>query len=140
MELFEDINLCKANGLLLTLEDVADLFDVSTNTVRHWTYTGELQSLPIDPRFDLRFRMNHIIAFVLKQIKKELGMENTKREMDEEERTYNMKLGYLASNFEAHIDEAKKSFRQSFLRMYTNILTYAVILDLSRESERKIFG
>ena len=115
MELFDDKKQYIANNILLTLEDVADLFDVPTNTVRNWANTGELQSLPIDPRLDLRFRMNDVIAFVLKQIKRELGMEKTKEEIDEEARRYNLKLGYLVSTFDTHVDEAKQLIRTGLL-------------------------
>ena len=78
MEQFEDKIQDVGNSILLTLEDVADILDVPTNTVRGWINSGELPSLPIDSRIDLRFQLKDVIAIVLKQIKRELGMEKPK--------------------------------------------------------------
>ena len=107
MEHFEDKTQDIANSISLTLEDVADILGVPTNTVRGWANTGELPSLPIGPQLDLRFRIKDVIALVLKQIKRELGMEEPKDEMDYTEKRYKLELEYIVSTFDAHVDEAK---------------------------------
>jgi len=66
MEQFEGKTQDERSGILLTLEDAADILDVPVNTVRGWANTGELSSLPIGPRLDLRFRMDDVISFMMR--------------------------------------------------------------------------
>jgi hypothetical protein len=66
MEQFEGKTQDERSGILLTLEDAADILDVPANTVRGWANTGELSSLPIGPRLDLRFRMDDVISFMMR--------------------------------------------------------------------------
>ena len=107
MEQFEDNTQDIENNILLTLEDAADMLGVPVNTIRDWASTGTLLSLPIGPRSELQFRMDDVIAFLMEQIKGELGIEKPKDEMDDEEKRYKLKFEYLVSTFDAHVDEAK---------------------------------
>ena len=66
MERFEDKIQDIENSILLTLEDAANILDVPVNTIRGWTNTGKLSSLTIGPGLDLRFRMDDVIAFMMR--------------------------------------------------------------------------
>ena len=66
MERFEDKIQDIENSILLTLEEAADILDVPVNTIRGWANTGKLPSLPIGPRGVLRFRMDDVIAFMMR--------------------------------------------------------------------------
>ena len=66
MERFEDKIQDIENSILLPLEEAADILDVPVNTVRGWANTGKLSSLPIGPGLDLRFRMDDLIAFMIR--------------------------------------------------------------------------
>jgi hypothetical protein len=76
MEQFEDKIQDTENRLLLTLEDVADIFDVPVNTVRDWANTGELYSLSIGPGLDLRFQVRDVMTFILQQSKGQLHVKS----------------------------------------------------------------
>ena len=107
MEQFEGKTQDERSGILLTLEDVADILDVHVNTVRGWADIGKLPSLPVGPRGDLRFWMDDVIAFAMEQIKGEPGMKQPKYEMDAKGKRYKLELEYIVSTFDAHVDEAK---------------------------------
>jgi len=107
MEQFEGKTQDERSGILLTLEDVADILDVHVNTVRGWADIGKLPSLPVGPRGDLRFWMDDVIAFVMEQTKGEPGMEQPKYEMDAKGKRYKLELEYIVSTFDAHVDEAR---------------------------------
>ena len=107
MEQFEGKTQDERSGILLTLEDVADILDVHVNTVRGWADIGKLPFLPVGPRGDLRFWMDDVIAFVMEQTKGEPGMEQPKYEMDAKGKRYKLELGYIVSTFDAHVDEAR---------------------------------
>ena len=107
MEQFEGKTQDERSGILLTLEDVADILDVHVNTVRGWADIGKLPSLPVGPRGDLRLWMDDVIAFVMEQTKGEPGMEQPKYEMDAKGKRYKLELEYIVSTFDAHVDEAK---------------------------------
>ena len=49
---------------MLTVRDVANLFGVHTNTVRHWSDTGVLKAYRLGPRGDRRFRREDIDSFL----------------------------------------------------------------------------
>ncbi len=66
MERFEDKIQDIENSILLTLEEAADILDVPVNAVRGWANTGELPSLSIDSGGVLRFRMDDVIAFMMR--------------------------------------------------------------------------
>ncbi len=66
MERFEDKIQDIENSILLTLEEAADILDVPVNKVKGWANTGELPSLPIDSGGVLRFRMDDVIAFMMR--------------------------------------------------------------------------
>jgi hypothetical protein len=107
MERFKDKMQDIENGILLTLEDAADMLGVPVNKVRGWANTGELPSLPISPRGDLQFRMGDVIAFLMEQIKGEPDMQQPKYEMDDEGKRCFLKLEELASILDVHVDEAR---------------------------------
>jgi len=56
----------KVKEYLLKLEDVADLLNVETNAVRDWVKSKKLPYSHIGPGRDLRFRMDDVMAFILK--------------------------------------------------------------------------
>lgn len=118
MERFEDKMQDIENGILLTLEDAADMLGVPVNKVRSWASTGKLPSLPISPRGDLQFRMGDVIAFLMEQIKEEPGMQQPKYEMDDEGKRYFLKLEELASILDAHVDEARTLSEADLLLPY----------------------
>ena len=107
MKQFEDRIHSIENSILLTLEDVANILDVPVNAIRDWANIGILPSLPIGPSGKLRFRINDVITFVMEQVKRDLGIEKPRDEMDDEEKEYKLELEYLVSTFDAHVDEAK---------------------------------
>jgi len=107
MEQFEDNIQDIENDILLTLEDAADILGVPVNRIRDWASTGTLPSLPVGPRGDLRFRIDDVVAFLMEQIKGELRMEKPKDEVHDKRKRNSMKLDYIVSTFDAHVDEAK---------------------------------
>ena len=107
MEQFEDNIQDIENNILLTLEDAADILGIPINRIRYWASTGTLPSLPIGPRGDLRFRIDDVVAFLMEQIKGELSMEKPKDEVHDKRKRNSMKLDYIVSTFDAHVDEAK---------------------------------
>ena len=49
---------------LMTVKEVAELFNVHPNTVRQWSDQGLLKSYRIGPRGDRRFRQDDITSFL----------------------------------------------------------------------------
>ena len=49
---------------LMTVKEVAELFNVHPNTVRQWSDQGLLKSYRIGPRGDRRFRQEDITGFL----------------------------------------------------------------------------
>ena len=107
MERFEDKNQDMENDNILSLRDVAEILEVSTNVVRELAITGELQSLPVGPDGELRFRVNEVAAFLTEENKRDLGKEKSRDDSDEEEERHKLELEYFISTFEVHADEAK---------------------------------
>jgi len=56
----------KAERYLLKLEDVADILHLPINRVKDLANTGVLPSSRIDSKLDLRFRMDDVIASMMK--------------------------------------------------------------------------
>ena len=52
------------NGML-TINDVAQLLNVHTNTVRRWSNQGTLKTYRIGSRGDRRFRQEDVASFLL---------------------------------------------------------------------------
>ena len=50
---------------MLTINDVAQLLNVHTNTVRRWSNQGTLKTYRIGSRGDRRFRQEDVASFLL---------------------------------------------------------------------------
>ena len=66
MEQFRNKTQDRAREYPLKLEDVADILNVEVSTVRGWVKSKRLPCLHIGPGFDMRFRMDDVMAFLLK--------------------------------------------------------------------------
>lgn len=66
MEYFKNKTHDKAKEYSLKLEDVANLLNVEVSTVRDWVKYKKLPYSHIGPRLDLQFRMDDVMAFILK--------------------------------------------------------------------------
>ena len=67
--------MAKSNGLpnMMTIGEVARLFNVHTNTVRQWSERGMLKAYRIGSRRDRKFRREDVAIFYLERaIKKHL--------------------------------------------------------------------
>ena len=115
MEQFEDKAQYVMNDIFLTLEETADILEVPVNTIRNWVTTGKLPSSPIEPRGDLQFRMDAVIAFILKQITGGSEMEQPEDKMDDKGKGYSLKLEGLATILDAHVDEARMLVEEELL-------------------------
>ena len=107
MEQFEGKTQNERNGILLTLEDVAGILDVDVNTVIHLSNLRILKGFRVGPRSEYQFRMDDVVTFLMEQIKGELRMEKPKDELHDKRKRNSMKLDYIVSTFDAHVDEAK---------------------------------
>jgi hypothetical protein len=56
----------RAREHLLKLEDVADLLNVDISTARDWIKARKVPYSTISPQFDMQFRMDDIMAVILK--------------------------------------------------------------------------
>jgi len=66
VEQFEDKTQAARNDILLTPEETAELLDVPVSTVNGLAEKGLLPSLPAGRGLEKRFRMNEVLAFMLK--------------------------------------------------------------------------
>lgn len=66
MEHFENKTHGKVKEYSLKLEDVADLLNVEVSTVRCWVKSKTLPYSHIGPGLDMRFRLDDVMAFLLK--------------------------------------------------------------------------
>ena len=67
--------MAESNGLtnMMTIGEVARLFNVHTNTVRQWSERGILKAYRIGPRGDRKFRREDVaILYLERAIKKHL--------------------------------------------------------------------
>jgi len=55
------------NEILLTLEDVAEVFNVDVSTVESWVNGKLLHAICIDPQSDIRFKGTDILKFICEQ-------------------------------------------------------------------------
>jgi hypothetical protein len=107
VEQSEDRAQYVTNDIFLTLEETADILDVPPSTVRGWVITGKLPPSPASPQGELQFRMDAVIAFILKQIAGATLMEQPQDEKDDNEKSYSLRLEGLPTIFGAHVDEAR---------------------------------
>jgi hypothetical protein len=107
MERFEDNKQDVENNISLTLEDVAGILDVDVNTVIHLSNLRILKGFRVGPHSEYRFRMDDVVAFLMEKIKGELRMEKPKDEVHDKRKRNSMKLDYIVSTFDTHVDEAK---------------------------------
>ena len=66
MEYFRNKTHDKAKEYSLKLEDVANLLNVEVSTVRGWIKSKALPYSHIGPGLDMQFRMDDVMAFILK--------------------------------------------------------------------------
>jgi len=66
MEYFRNKTHDKAKEYSLKLEDVANLLNVEVSTVRDWVKFKNLPYSHIGPGLDMQFRMDDVMAFILK--------------------------------------------------------------------------
>ena len=52
------------NDILLTLEDLAEVFDVDVSTVEDWINRKLLRAICVTPQYDMRFRLDDICKFI----------------------------------------------------------------------------
>ena len=63
---------------MLTVNDVARLFNVHINTVRRWSNQGILKAYRVGSRGDRRFRQEDITSFLAQELKRgEVRKEKT---------------------------------------------------------------
>ena len=64
--------MAKSNGLpnMMTVGEVARLFNVHTNTVRRWSERGILKTYRSGPRRDRKFRQRDVAVFYLERANK----------------------------------------------------------------------
>jgi len=55
------------NDILLTLEDLAEVFDSDISTVEDWINRKLLRAIFVTPRNDIRFRLDAICTFITEQ-------------------------------------------------------------------------
>jgi len=51
---------------MMTIEEVARLLNVHTNTVRQWNHRGLIKAYRLGPRGDRRFTEKDVVEFLLK--------------------------------------------------------------------------
>ncbi|MBI2855711.1 MAG: helix-turn-helix domain-containing protein [Chloroflexi bacterium] len=51
---------------MMTIEEVARLLNVHTNTVRQWNHRGLINAYRLGPRGDRRFTEKDVVEFLLK--------------------------------------------------------------------------
>jgi excisionase family DNA binding protein len=68
----EDAAIINEMVPMLTVRDVARLFDVHTNTVRRWSNCGRIRTYHISKRGDRRFRRDDVFR-LLRQLKAHRG-------------------------------------------------------------------
>jgi hypothetical protein len=66
VEYFRNKTHDKAKEYSLKLEDVANILNVEISTVRNWVKFKKLPYSHIGPGFDMHFRMDDVMAFLLK--------------------------------------------------------------------------
>jgi excisionase family DNA binding protein len=66
MEQFGSRTYDRAREYPLKLEDVADILNVEVSTVRGWVKSKRLSCSHMGPGFDMRFRMDDVMNFILK--------------------------------------------------------------------------